>query len=85
MLEVSGEKLKGSIDLWQFTNLLNQSFPKEEKLRVVEMIWRIVYADGHLSDHEQLLVRKLKTMLRVTDKELIDAKLRVLHEGDESG
>ncbi len=36
LLEVSREKLKGSIDLWQFTNLINDSYSKEEKIRVVE-------------------------------------------------
>ncbi len=83
LLEVSREKLKGSIDLWQFTNLINDSYSKEEKMRVVESIWRIVYADGHLSDHEQLLIRKLRKLLRVTQREMIDAKLRVLHENGE--
>ncbi|MFQ5511119.1 MAG: TerB family tellurite resistance protein [Candidatus Krumholzibacteriia bacterium] len=83
LLQVSGQALDGSIDFWQFTNLINQSCGKEEKLRVVELIWKIVYADGHLDDHERLLVRKLAKMLRVTEREMIDAKLRVLHgEGD---
>jgi uncharacterized tellurite resistance protein B-like protein len=83
LLEMSREKLKGSIDLWQFTNLINQNYPKEEKIRIVELIWRIVYADGHLNEHEQLLVRKLTKMLRVTQREMIDAKLRVLYENGE--
>ncbi len=81
LLEISNETLKGSIDLWQFTNLINQKISKQEKIRVVELIWRIVYADGHLDAHERLLVRKLSKMLRVTEREMIDAKLRVLHGG----
>lgn len=84
LLNISNEKLTGSIDLWQFTNLINQNYAKEDKIRLVELIWRIVYADGHLSDHEQLLVRKLRKMLRVTQREMIDAKLRVLHGNGEN-
>jgi len=84
LTRIAREELDGSIDLWRFTNLINQNYSKEEKTRVVEMIWRLVYADGHLSDHENYLIHKLGKMLRFTHRELIDAKLAVLHEQDGS-
>jgi uncharacterized tellurite resistance protein B-like protein len=80
------EQLDGSIDLWHFTNLINQHYSRDEKLQIIELVWRLVYADGQLSDHENYLVRKLGKMLRVTHRELINAKLAVLNEqNDESG
>ena len=74
------EELDGSIDLWRFTNLINQNYSKEEKTQIIELIWRLVYADGHLSEHENYLIHKLGKMLRFTHRELIEAKLVVLHE-----
>ena len=71
---------EGSHDLWQFTHLINRNYSQEEKIQVVELLWRLVYADGHLSDHEQYLVTKLRKMLRLTHREVIDAKLKVLDE-----
>ncbi len=80
LAELAREELDGSIDLWRFTNLINQNYSQPEKIQIVELIWRLIYADGHLSDHENYLVRKLGKMLRLTHGELIDAKLAVLHE-----
>ncbi|MDY6971822.1 MAG: TerB family tellurite resistance protein [Thermodesulfobacteriota bacterium] len=80
LIESSNEELKGSVDLWQFTNLINQNYSEEEKISVIEAVWRIVYADGKLAEHEDYLVHKLANLLRLTHKQLIDAKLRVRAE-----
>lgn len=85
LTELAQEKLDGSIDLWRFTNLINQNYSREEKIEIVEMFWRLIYADGRLDAHENYLVRKLGKMLRITDRELINAKLAVLHEADGDG
>ena len=42
-------ELDNSIDLWGFTNLINQHYSKPRKLQVIEMIWEVIYADGELS------------------------------------
>ena len=77
LLEASHEELKGSIDLWQFTNLINQNYSVEEKLRIIETIWRIAYTDRELDKHEDYLVHKLAKLLRLSHKQLIEAKLKV--------
>ena len=84
LLEASNEELKGSIDIWQFTNLINQNYSIEDKIRVVEMVWDVVYADGKLDKHEDYLVHKLATLLRLTHKQLIEAKLKVKKLGSDN-
>ena len=84
LLEASDEELKGSIDLWQFTNLINQNYSIEEKIRVVEIVWDVVYADGRLDKHEDYLVHKLATLLRLTHKQLIEAKMKVKELGSDN-
>ncbi|MBW1742924.1 MAG: TerB family tellurite resistance protein [Deltaproteobacteria bacterium] len=76
LLEAAHCELKESIDLWQFTNLINQNYSLEEKLRIIETIWRIAYTDGKLDKHEDYMVHKLAKLLRLNHKQLIDAKLR---------
>lgn len=76
LLEAAHGELKKSIDLWQFTNLINQNYSLEEKLQIIESIWRIAYTDGRLDEHEDYLVHKLAKLLRLNHKQLIDAKLR---------
>jgi len=77
LMEAAKKELKGSIDLWQFTNLINQNYSREEKIQIIEMVWEIVYADGRLDRHEDYLVHKLAKLLRLSQKDLIDGKLKV--------
>ena len=79
LMEAAKDELKESIDLWRFTKLINDNYSEEEKKRVVEMLWRIVYTDGTLDMHEDYLVHKLSHLLHLSHQELIDAKLRILH------
>ena len=81
LLETSNKELKQTIDLWQFTNLINQNYSTEERIHIIEMIWKIVYSDGRLDKHEDYLVHKLANLLRLTHKQLIDAKVKILHGG----
>jgi uncharacterized tellurite resistance protein B-like protein len=79
LLEASIEELKRSIDLWQFTNLINENYSEEEKIQIIEMVWAIIYIDGKLDQHEDYLVHKLAKLLRLSHRQLIDAKLKILH------
>jgi uncharacterized tellurite resistance protein B-like protein len=76
LLEAAHGELKESIDLWQFTNLINQNYSLEEKLQIIETVWKIAYTDGKLDKHEDYLIHKLAKLLRLNHKQLIDAKLR---------
>lgn len=80
LIAITRKELEGSIDLWRFTNLINQNYSIAEKTRIIEMVWKIAYADGKLHKHEDYLIHKLANLLRLTHKQLIEAKLRVLHE-----
>jgi len=81
LLEAAHEKLDESIDLWRFTNLINENYSREEKRRIIEIVWRIAYADGRLEKHEDYLVHKLANLLRLTQGELIEAKLKAKKNG----
>ncbi|MCK8601601.1 TerB family tellurite resistance protein [Desulfoferrobacter suflitae] len=78
LIHAATEQLEGSIDLWRFTNLINQHSSMEQKLQIIEMVWQIAYTDGKLDQHEDYLVHKLATLLRLTHHELIQAKLKVI-------
>jgi len=79
LMNATSKELNGSIDLWQFTNLINQNYSLEEKIRIVEMIWELAYLDGKLDQHEDYLAHKLANLLRLNHKQLIDAKLKIIH------
>jgi uncharacterized tellurite resistance protein B-like protein len=78
IFDLARQELDTRVDLWGFTNLINQYFDKDQKIKVIEMVWEVVYADGKLSAHEDYLVHKLYKMLDLSHSEMIDAKMRVL-------
>lgn len=80
MIKTAEEELSNSLDLWKFADMINENFSLEEKLRVVELLWELVYTDGKLDKHEDYLIHKLAHLLRITHSQLIDAKLKVLHK-----
>ena len=81
LIDASELELKGSIDLWQFTNRINENYSREEKLQIIETVWEIAYKDHQLDKHEDYLAHKVAKLLRLTHKELMDAKLKVLKGG----
>lgn len=77
--QIADQELKDSHDLWQFTNLINNYYDRMEKIRIIEIIWKVIYSDGTLDKHEDYLVHKLSRLLNLRHSELIDAKLRILY------
>ena len=76
LLAASSEELENTNDLWKFASLINKNYSIEEKEKTIEMIWRVAYADGHLDKHEDYLVHKLAKLLRLSHRQLINAKLK---------
>ena len=83
LAEEAEKQRKASLDLWHFTRLINEHFSRDEKIRIVELLWRIVFVDGKLDGHEDYLVHSLADMLNLSHRDLIDAKLAVLRGDDE--
>jgi len=72
-------ELDESVDLWQFARVINENFDNARKEKLIERLWRIVYIDGKMDAHEHYLMNKLSNLLRLSHKQLIDAKVKVLH------
>ena len=79
LISEAEKELDKSVDLWQFANLINENYSNEEKIGIIETLWRIVYVDGKMDAHEHYLMNKLQNLLRLTHDQLISAKLKVLH------
>lgn len=69
-------KRKDAIDLFQFTRYLNNNLSKQERIEAMEAVWRIILIDGQLEAHEDHFAHKLANLLRLTHRELIDAKIK---------
>lgn len=80
LLAEADTKRAKSIDLYEFTSQINDFYSREEKIRIIELTWRIIYADKELNRYEDHFVHKLARLFRLQHEELIDAKLKVLDQ-----
>ncbi len=65
-----------AVDLYHFTHLLNDRLDETERLRMVEMMWAIAYADGAASDYEDNLIWRVADLLGVSSTERIALRQR---------
>ena len=63
-------------DLHSFTARLNAAFDEPQRVRMLELLWRVAWADGHVDAHENHLMRRLADLLHVRRADAIGAKLR---------
>ena len=75
------ETSKSANDLHQFTSLINHELELPEKLRIIEYLWQVVYADGKISAHENHLMRRLVDLLHISHGDNIAAKMCAKPEG----
>ncbi|MCC4116541.1 TerB family tellurite resistance protein [Aromatoleum toluclasticum] len=74
LLELAEATSREAPDLYTFTSRLNKGFSTEQKLRMVEYLWQVAYADGTLSHHENHLMRKLGDLLYIPRGDFVAAK-----------
>ena len=77
LMEIADRKREESIDIWEFTHLINKNYTKEEKKKVVEAVWQIIYSDEKLDKYEDHFVHKLAKLLQLKHNDLIEAKLKI--------
>jgi len=63
-------------DFFAFTWVVNARLARSEKLRLVERMWQVAYADGSAQAHEMHTISRLSGLLHLTHGEYIAAKLR---------
>jgi len=66
-----------AVDLYHFTSVIMRSVDEAGRLRIVEMMWELVYADGQVSEFEDNVVWRAADLLGVSSRDRIDLKHRV--------
>jgi len=76
LLSCADAERRDATDYFQFTRLINDHFSAEEKISLIESLWRVAYADQRLSSLEEHLVRKVAELIYVPHGAFISAKHR---------
>jgi uncharacterized tellurite resistance protein B-like protein len=67
-----------AIDYYQFTSLLKERLSHTQKEQVIELLWRVAAADGHIDRYEEHMVRRIAELLYLPHSSFIRAKHRVV-------
>jgi uncharacterized tellurite resistance protein B-like protein len=77
LIELATQEAKQAISYYEFTSLINQEFSFEQKIKIVELMWQVAYADDYLQKYEEALIRKISDLLYIPHSDFIAAKHRV--------
>lgn len=66
-----------AVDLYHFTSIIMRSVNEEGRLRIIEMMWELVFADGHVTEFEDNIVWRAADLLGISQRDRLNLKHRV--------
>jgi uncharacterized tellurite resistance protein B-like protein len=74
VMQMAEAQRRSSVDLYHFTRLVAETLSRDDRLKLVEAIWGVVYADGSLTEVESHLARRIAELLGFQHPEVQAAK-----------
>ena len=78
VLEQSIQNSNNSKSLYYYSSKINKNYSDEKKIKLIEILWEIVLADGQLHDYESSIIRRLSGLLYISDINSGNARKRAL-------
>ena len=75
--ELAQKRSDDSTSLYEFTREINDKYQYEEKVQLIEDLWRIAYSDERIDKYEDYVIRKVADLIYVTHSDFIKSKLKV--------
>lgn len=80
LTELAITTAREATDLYAYTSRINERADMAQKVRMVEHLWRVAYADGHLGDHERHVLWRIADLLHVPQGAYVHARMRIQKE-----
>jgi uncharacterized tellurite resistance protein B-like protein len=77
LCELAKQELDNAVGSHQFTSLIARNYSQAEKIRIIEYLWRVAYADNHLDPLEEHMVRQIAELIYVPHRDFIRTKHKV--------
>ena len=75
LIDLAKENVEDSTSLYEFTRDINDTFDAAERVKLIESMWKIAYADGNIDKYEEHIIRKVSNLIYVAHSDFIKAKL----------
>ena len=73
------EITQDNVEIYSLTKDIRDNFSHEEILKILEYMWAVMLADGHVDDFEAALMRKIIGLFHLTGKDSSIAKENALN------
>ena len=70
------QKSDQAISLHEFTRDICDACDYEERLTILKHLWEVAFADGQIDTHERHFIRKIASLLYLTDQDIIQARTK---------
>jgi len=74
------ERVDEAISLYEFTRVINDHYSAEQKVRLIDAMWAVAYADGNIDKYEEALIRQVAELTYVPHSDYIQSKLSARDE-----
>lgn len=76
LVALAEAEVREAVGYYQFTSLVNRHYDLAQKERIVELLWRVAWADATVSAHEMHVIRKVADLLHLPHASYVAAKQR---------
>ena len=70
--------VKKSGQLYAFTRVVKETYNYEQRIRLIEMLWEVAFADGRLDYFESNLISRVAGLIYVSDRDRGEARKRIM-------
>jgi uncharacterized tellurite resistance protein B-like protein len=74
LIASGANEARSATDYFEFTRDINRTLTQEQKLSLIEHLWKVAYADKSLSKYEDHLIRKVADLLYIPHSQVVSAK-----------
>jgi len=76
LFELAESKYENATDSFEFTHLINKHFSQQQKIKLIDQLWKIAYADKVLDKYEEQVIRRISELIYVSHSDFISSKLK---------
>jgi uncharacterized tellurite resistance protein B-like protein len=78
LIDEAQRKVESSAQYFPYTSRITRELECEQRAEIIELLWRVAFADGVLDPQEDMLIRQIAGLIHVPDRERGLARQRAL-------
>ena len=80
LVAAAEQRVDEAVSLYEFTRVINDHYSAEQKLRLIDAMWTVAFADGNVDKYEEHLIRQVAELVYVPHSDYIQSKLTARDE-----